>query len=91
MEEITYKGHKELERGDLKTESKRTRILKAVQSFLFRAILKEGEACKGNVVREVRKNLEDVSNAALNLPPLPKIYHKQCFSITDSQSKGRFL
>ena len=59
MEEITYKGHKELERGDLKTESKRTRILKAVQSFLFRAILKEGEACKGNVVREVRTLLVD--------------------------------
>ena len=67
MEEITYKGHKELERGDLKTESKRTRILKAVQSFLFRAILKEGEACKGNVVREVRKNLEDVSKATDDL------------------------
>lgn len=31
------------------------------------------------------------SNEALNLPPLPKTYHKQCFSITDSQSKGPFL
>ena len=64
----------------MKTESKRTRILRAVQSFLFRAILKEGEACKRSVVREVRKNLEDVSKAAEDL-------QERSFRLTISDTK----
>lgn len=66
MEEITQRRHKEWE-GRFENRIWENSNIKSCLEFLFRVVWKlvrEGEACKGSVVREARKNSEEVSAAA---------------------------